>query len=579
MINKNFKEQLSDLLNCDIKALYPLARELNRKLYFYVGPTNSGKTYQAMQEMISSDTGTYLAPLRLLALENYEALKNNSIPASLITGEEEIFDEDAGHICSTIEMINFNLEVDVCVIDEVQMLDDEDRGWAWVNAILGSPAKKVIMTGSVNTLDIIKKIAIYLDEELEVVKFKRKNPLKVDEKHTNLKDIKPATALIAFSRKDVLALKSKLSKFHTVSVLYGNLSPEVRREEAKRFREGKSDILVATDAIAMGLNLPIKHLIFTTDRKFDGKEKRPLTPNEVIQIAGRAGRYGQHEIGHIGATSGTILSHIDEMFTSPMKTIKPPVKVKATQIQVEELSSHLGTKNLTEILKYFSKHMKYDGPFEAVNLKGMLELSFMLDQKLDLSLEDKYMLSNAPINTRSPLIVSGYKKYVDAILNHKVTKYKLSSKITGIASTQLELLQAEDEVKKISLYLWLSYKFPELFPDKQKAEQYRIEINNFCENSLKSNKRLKPMINRNNSHNRGQHTRGKDYKNTRNKNGYDKYKQEDKYNKKHKQDKDYSDRDASSSRNKYKKENSNNINQEESKKSTRPPRRRRRRER
>ncbi|MGB5866321.1 MAG: helicase-related protein [Arcobacteraceae bacterium] len=558
MINKNFKEQLSDLLNCDIKALYPLARELNRKLYFYVGPTNSGKTYHAMQEMIESDTGTYLAPLRLLALENYESLKNNNVPASLITGEEEIFDEEAGHICSTIEMINFNLEVDVCVIDEVQMLDDEDRGWAWVNAILGSPAKKVIMTGSVNALDIIKKIATYLGEELEVVKFKRKNPLKVDEKHTILKDIKPATALIAFSRKEVLALKSKLSKFHTVSVLYGNLSPEVRREEAKRFRDGKSEILVATDAIAMGLNLPIKHILFTTDRQIDGKQTRPLTPNEVIQIAGRAGRYGHHEIGHIGATSGTVLKHISNMFTSPMSTIKPPVKVKATQIQVEELSTHLGTKDLTTILKYFSKHMKYDGPFEAVNLKGMLELSFMLDQKKDLSLEDKYMLSNAPINTRSPLILNGYKKYVNAILTHSVTKFRLSSKIGGIAKTQLELLQAEDEVKKISLYLWLSYKLPELFPDKQKAELYRVEINNFCENSLKSNKTLKPMINRNRSDNKNNRFKRGDRDQDR---GYKK---------------PYNDRDGRA-REKYK-ENSS-PKKEDTKEASKSPRRRRRRER
>jgi len=561
MINKNFKEQLSDLLNCDIKSLYPLARELKRKLYFYVGPTNSGKTYQAMNELQNADTGTYLAPLRLLALENYEALKNNNTPASLITGEEEIFDEDAGHICSTIEMINFNLEVDVCVIDEVQMLDDEDRGWAWVNAILGSPAKKIIMTGSVNSLDIIKKIATYLDEELEVVKFKRKNPLKVDEKHTNLKDIKPATALIAFSRKEVLGLKAKLSKFHTVSVLYGNLSPEVRKEEAKRFREGKSDILVATDAIAMGLNLPIKHILFTTDRKFDGKEKRPLTPNEVIQIAGRAGRYGHHEVGHIGGTSGTVLNHIRDMFTSPMRTIKPPVKVKATQIQVEELSAHLGTKNLTSILNYFSKHMKYDGPFEAVNLKGMLELSMMLDQKEDLSLDDKYMLSNAPINTRSPLILNGYKKYVNAILTHKVTKYRLSSKITGIAKTQLELLQAEDEVKKISLYLWLSYKLPELFPDKHKAELLRAEINNFCENSLKSNKRLKPMENRNRN------------------DGNSRFKK-DKYGEKNRSyNKSYNSRD-SRARNKYKDTTVDKKDEKkDSDKENRPPRRRRRRER
>lgn len=490
-MKQSFQEQLNSLLNCDIKELYPLARELNRKLYFFVGPTNSGKTYSAMQELMKADSATYLAPLRLLALENYEYLKSQNLNSSLITGEEEIIDEEAAHICSTIEMLNFNLEVDVCVIDEVQMLEDEDRGWAWVNAILGTPASKVIMTGSVNALSVIQKIAKYLNEELEVVKFKRKTPLKVEDKATLLRDIKSATALIAFSRRDVLVLKSKLSKFHTVSVLYGNLSPEVRREEAKRFREGKSEILIATDAIAMGLNLPIKQLLFTTDKKFDGKEKRKLIPNEVIQIAGRAGRYGLHEIGLIGATSSSVLKTINELFNSPMATIKPPLKVKATQTQVEELSHHLNTKSLTKILKYFSKHMKYDGPFIATNIKIMIELAALLDQKPELSLEDKYLLASAPINTRSPLIKNSYIKYVNAILNHKIVKYKTACKTSGIAKTQMELLEAEDEVKKISLYLWLSYKFPNLFPDKAKAESARAIVNSFCENSLKSNKSLK----------------------------------------------------------------------------------------
>lgn len=489
-MNLSFQEQLNKLLNCDLKELYPLARELNRKLYFFVGPTNSGKTYRAIQQMKEADSAVYLAPLRLLALENYESLKSDGINSSLITGEEEIFDEDSFHICSTIEMLNFNLETDVCVIDEIQMLEDEDRGWAWVNAILGAPASKVIMTGSVNALSIIEKIAKYLGEELEVVKFKRKTPLKVDTKPTSLRDIKNATALITFSRNDVLKLKHKLSKFHKVSVLYGNLSPEVRREEAKRFREGESDILIATDAIAMGLNLPIKHLLFDTDRKFDGKEKRLLTPNEVIQIAGRAGRYGHHEIGHIGATSKKALENISELFSSPMHTIKPPVKVKATQLQVEEMSTFLNTKSLTKILKYFSKHMKYDGPFEATSIKTMLELAPILDAKENLTLEDKYNLASAPINTRSPLLKNAYLKYVDAVLKHKIIKFKLITKTSGIAKTQMELLQAEDEVKKISLYLWLSFKFPSLFPDAIKANNARVQLNIFCENSLKSNKSL-----------------------------------------------------------------------------------------
>ena len=134
---QTWQEKLNALLECDLKSLFPLARELNRKLFFYVGPTNSGKTYQAMQVLKEADCGMYLAPLRLLALENYENLLANDVPVSLITGEEEILDEEAGHICSTIEMTNYSLEVDICVIDEVQMLGDPDRGWAWVNAIVG----------------------------------------------------------------------------------------------------------------------------------------------------------------------------------------------------------------------------------------------------------------------------------------------------------------------------------------------------------------------------------------------------------------------------------------------------------
>lgn len=487
MRNETFKEQLDSILNCDLKELYPLARELKREIYFFVGPTNSGKTYSAMQELFTAYTATYLAPLRLLALENYEYIKSNNIPVSLVTGEEEIFDEDAGHICSTIEMLNFNLEVDLCVIDEVQMIEDADRGWAWVNAILGTPAKKVILTGSVNALDIIKKLASYLNEPLTIKKFKRKTALEVLNKPTNLKNITKHTALIAFSRNDVLKLKSKLSKYHKVSVLYGNLSPEVRKEEAKKFRDGKSDILIATDAIAMGLNLPIKTLLFTTHTKFDGKSKRKLTPNEVIQISGRAGRFGHHEIGHIGATSRDILNHINHMFHGSLKTIKPPLRVKATSSQVEQLSIYLNTKQLSQILHYFTKYMKYNGPFIATNISTMIELAKIVDTRVALSLEDKYMLASAPINTRSPIIKRAYFTYVNNILNNKITYYKNNINFKRSIKTYDELLKIEDEIKKISLYLWLAYKLPDIFVDKEKALEIQIKLNNYCQKSLTNN--------------------------------------------------------------------------------------------
>lgn len=516
-MKENWQEQLHTLLNCDLKSLYPLARSLNRKLEFYVGPTNSGKTYNAMQKLKESNSGLYLAPLRLLALEGYEDLKASKMDASLITGEEQMLNEDAAHVCSTIEMIDFDLDVDVAVIDEVQMLDDADRGWAWVNAIIGCPAKKVIMTGSVNALEAVKKIAAYLDEELEIVRHKRKNELKILPKHISLDNLRPATALIAFSRSDVLKFKQKLQKKYRVSVIYGNLSPEVRRDEARRFREGKSDILIATDAIAMGLNLPIETILFTTDTKFDGISKRKINVNEIVQIAGRAGRFGQFEGGFLGATKRDVLMHIEEEYQKPVKTIKPPFKVKINANQLENLASHIKTNSLTKILNYFAKNMIFSGPFIAANLSSMLEASRIVDTRHNLKLEEKYLLAQAPISTRSQIILQAYQAYIASIIKKKQCHYKPSITLPKKAITQRDLLLVEDEVKKISLYLWLSYKMPEIFPDHDKAYILRNSFNSFIEKSLKMNL-ISDSNNRTNSRNNYKRSDSRDSDRKNNKN-------------------------------------------------------------
>ncbi|RXJ82220.1 helicase-related protein [Arcobacter sp. F2176] len=486
----NWQEQLKELLNCDIKSLYPLARTIKRELHFFVGPTNSGKTYKAMTELKKADCGLYLAPLRLLALEGYEDLTKEGIPASLITGEEQNLNEDAAHVCSTIEMIDFNMDVDVAIIDEVQMLDDDDRGWAWVNAIIGCPAKKIIMTGSVNALDAVKKIAAYLDEDLIIEKFKRKNELQLLDKHTALGNLESGTALIAFSRSDVLKLKQKLQKKHKISIIYGNLSPEVRRDEARRFRNKETDILIATDAIAMGLNLPIKTILFTTHMKFDGISRRGISVNEIVQIAGRAGRYGHHEKGFIGATTKDSLKYIKEEYSQPIKTIKPPFKVKINNEQLTSLAMHLKTTSLTKVLKFFSTNMVFEGPFIAANIGSMISASTIVDQKFNLKLEDKYMLAQAPISVKSKIILQAYDIYISAVLKNRVIRYKPSITLPKVARTQKDLLLVEDEIKKISLYLWLSYKLPEQFPDGIKATIARTSFNQFMENSLKKDIKL-----------------------------------------------------------------------------------------
>ena len=471
----------------DFKNLFPMAREMRRKLTLHIGPTNSGKTYQAMEKLKKADTGYYLAPLRLLALEGYEGLKEQGVCSSLITGEEQILDDDATHISSTIEMLNFEVDVDVCVIDEVQMIDDRDRGWAWANAIIGAPAKGIIMTGSSNAKEAVVALAEYLGEELEIVEFERKNPLTLLEGPTNPEDVKEGTAIIAFSRKDVLRLKQEYSRYFQVSVVYGNLSPEVRREEARRFREKETQILVATDAIAMGMNLPIQTILFSKAEKFDGVSQRNLQPSEVHQISGRAGRYGLSEEGFVGALNAESLKIVKKNFFRADREIDVPFKVMANLEHIKLVSNILEENSLLEILKFFVKNMKFNGPFNASNLDDMVEAAEIVD-RYELDIATKYHLAGAPLTLKSPYVSAAFESYVLALERKSPVSYSPPPLVGSFAQTTDELLRAEDMVKEISLYLWLSYRFDEYFLDEGKARRHRGVLNKYIEGSLQQSR-------------------------------------------------------------------------------------------
>lgn len=484
LLEKQKREELLAKTIRDFKNLFPLARELKRKIIFHVGPTNSGKTYRALEELKNASTGYYLAPLRLLALESYESMKKQGVRISLITGEEEIIDEESTHISSTIEMMNTSVDVDVCVIDEIQMLGDRDRSWAWANALIGAAAKKVILTGSYNALLAVEELCEYLNEELEVISFERMNELEMMKKPTPMRNIEASTAIVAFSRRDVLLLKQQLSEKYRVSVVYGNLSPEVRREEARRFREGESEILVATDAIAMGLNLPIKTILFAKDNKFDGLRRRELLPAEVIQIAGRAGRYGLEEKGYVGALDENALQTITSAFHSPLPNIELPVSVMASLEHVMLIGDILETENITRILGFFADNMEFDGPFMAANVESMLEIAAIVDE-YSLDLKTRFFLSCAPASISSPYIESVFHRYTRQIEAGSKVLYIPPRDLPAFAQTNDMLLNAEDRVREISLYLWLSFKFPDIFEDSQKAIEVRVRLNNFIENSLR----------------------------------------------------------------------------------------------
>ena len=295
--------EMEDLILTEIPDnyidLYPLARTIKRHFTLHIGPTNSGKTYAALTKLKEAENGIYLAPLRLLAFEKYEELNNDGFLCSLKTGEEQIIKENANYISSTIEMANFSIKYDCAVVDECQMLTDDVRGCRWTSVILGLACPTIHLCLSNNAKDIIIKLIDACGDTYEIIEYNRKNELKCDTENFNsYKDVKKGDALIVFSKKSVYAVAAELQALNIKSsIIYGALPYDVKQSEAKKFSDGETDVIIATDAIGMGLNLPIKRVVFLENTKFDGKIKRSLYSYEIKQIAGRAGRYGINEYG------------------------------------------------------------------------------------------------------------------------------------------------------------------------------------------------------------------------------------------------------------------------------------------
>ena len=278
---------------------FPAARELKRTFILHIGPTNSGKTYEAMQALRRAGDGVYLAPLRLLAYEQFEQMNADGYPCSLVTGEERYPVENAYFQSSTIEMLNLQKYYSCAVIDEAQMLADDERGGAWTAAILGVCADEVHVCLAPNAEKLVIRLIRECGEEYRIVRHERKTPLITEKGEFSFpEDVRKGDALVVFSKRMVHAVASELQRQgRSCSVIYGALPYDVRHEQARLFAEGYNEVVVATDAIGMGLNLPIRRVVFLEMSKFDGKTTRDLLPEEIRQIAGRAGRFGIYEKG------------------------------------------------------------------------------------------------------------------------------------------------------------------------------------------------------------------------------------------------------------------------------------------
>lgn len=438
------------------------ARRKKRKIIYHMGPTNSGKTYNAIQALSKAKKGCYLAPLRLLASELYDTLNDLGCKTTLLTGEEVIEVENATHYSSTIEMAKLAEEFDCVVIDEIQMITDSQRGWAWTRALVNINADEVHLCGDPSVFELVEKILSLTGDEIEVHNYERKTSLSVMKKQIRLVDLEKHDALIVFSRRNALKYKRDLENLDfKVSIVYGRLSPEVRREQARKFDEGETDIIVATDAIAMGMNLPIKRIVFSAVAKFfDGKEF-PLTNSELKQIAGRAGRFQRFPEGHV-----TTLQKVDdglnivqsalncELEQKEFAMVGPDLEIfRSVNMALEE--NNLKTLSLSEFLRLFNT-MTFKKPFYCVDLKEMIELAEMVedaDTMEALSDAEIFGFACAPVNQG---LIEHVQYYV-WILNHYVGKQTIISEEIDVDNDDIDYL--ETAIKCVELYQWLARHF------------------------------------------------------------------------------------------------------------------------
>ncbi len=255
-----------------------------------LGPTNTGKTYLAMERMLGHESGIIGFPLRLLARENYERAVAIKGPrqVALITGEEKILPPDARYFLCTVESMPLSRQVAFVGLDEIQMCADPDRGHIFTDRLLRARGTRETMVMGAET---IRPLLRRLIPDAEFITRPRFSALRYCGQ-SKITRLPPKSAIVTFSVADVYAIAELIRRQRGgAAVVLGALSPRTRNAQVEMYQAGEVGYLVATDAIGMGLNMNIDHVALAATRKFDGRAPRSLSAAELAQIAGRAGRY------------------------------------------------------------------------------------------------------------------------------------------------------------------------------------------------------------------------------------------------------------------------------------------------
>ncbi|KAI3128471.1 hypothetical protein CBS147325_9869 [Penicillium roqueforti] len=498
---------------------YPRARSMQRTIHLHVGPTNSGKTYHALQRLAKSKNGFYAGPLRLLAQEVYHRFKADGVPCSLVTGDDVKFPED-DHVpritSNTVEMVSLGQEYDVGVIDEIQMIANSSRGWAWTRAFLGAQATELHLCGETRAIPLIRELCALTGDTLEVHRYERLNALEVmpHSLKGNLNSLEKGDCVVVFSRKGIHAMKADIEKTtgRRAAIVYGGLPAEIRTQQANLFNDPDNDydFLVASDAIGMGLNLSCKRVIFDTLVKRVPTGLQRLTVPEIKQIGGRAGRYrpanateSTSEEPNVGLIS--CLEEVDLPYIQQALKLEPPPLSAAGIFPPESVFRKFAAYFPPGVpFEYLIKRVldiaKVNPLFFLCDPSSQLENAEIIDTVKGLPFEDQLKFMVSPMDRKS----SGSRDVTGAMADCVAEHHE--GRLLDIAHLNLEVIEQpvsgsndylhdlESLHRAVILYLWLSFRFGGVFTDRTLASHVKELVEERMVRALtefSANKRLR----------------------------------------------------------------------------------------
>lgn len=472
---------------------YPMARAKNRKIIFHAGPTNSGKTYHALERFINAKSGVYCAPLKLLVAEVFHKCNERGTPCDLVTGEERRYAKDnndaADHVSCSVEMVNLQNHYEVAIIDEIQLMRDLHRGWAWTRALLGIPADEIHLCGEAAAIELVNSICVSTGETVEVRRYKRLTELEIEDRAVDsLNNIMPGDCIVCFNKNDIYTVSRSLeSRGKEVAVIYGGLPPGTKLAQAAKFNDPNNSckILVATNAIGMGLNLHIRRIIFYSliqpmfNEKGE-KEMDVISVSAALQIAGRAGRYGTAwDTGYVTTFKREDLPTLKNLLSQTPETIIQ-AGLHPTADQIETYAYHLPNSSLSNLMDIFISLCTVDDSlYFMCNINDFKFLADMIQHVL-LPLRARYVFCCAPINRKSPFVCSMFLKFARQYSKNEPITFNWLCQHIGwpfqMPRTILDLAHLEGVFDVLDLYLWLSYRFMDLFPDGQIIRDMQKEL-------------------------------------------------------------------------------------------------------